>query len=139
MYLIKIFGGSFEEHSIMAFVFVMVGYAIVVGLLTAIFTHRFIGPFERLRYELGIILSGDYKRRLSVRRHDDAYVRAFVEDVNKVVELLEEDNRRGVEIKKDIYQELSSIINKMDSADPNVLKCKETLSKLRDRLSAQKR
>jgi hypothetical protein len=135
MYLIKIFGGSFKEHSVMAFVVVMVGYAIVVGLLTAIFTHRFIGPFERLRYELGVILSGDFKRRLSVRRHDDAYVRAFVEDVNKVLGLLEENRRRGVEIKKDIYTELSSIINKMDGADPGVLKYKEALSKLRHRLS----
>lgn len=136
MYLIKVFGDSLKEHSIMAFVLVMVGYAILVGVLTAIFTHRFIGPFERLRYEIGIILAGNYDKRLRIRRQDDAYVRAFIEDVNKVVLLLEESDSTSAGLQKDIYLELSSIINKMDSADPNVVKYKEELSKLRDRLSA---
>jgi hypothetical protein len=135
MYLIKGFGGTLEEHRILAFVLIRVGYAIVVGLLTAIFTHRFIGPFERLRYELGVILSGDYKKRLRIRRHDDAYVRAFVADINKVLDLLEENEQCGAEMQQKIHEELSSIINKMDSADPKVLKYKEALSQLRDRLS----
>jgi hypothetical protein len=136
MYLIKVFGDSLKEHSIMAFVLVMIGYAILVGVLTAIFTHRFIGPFERLRYEIGVILGGNYEKRLRIRRQDDAYVRSFVEDVNKVVMLLEESDRTSVGIRKDIYLELSSIINKIDSADPSLLKHREELSKLRDRLSA---
>lgn len=136
MYLIKVFGDSLKEHSVMAFVLVMIGYAILVGVLTAIFTHRFIGPFERLRYEIGVILAGNYDKRLRIRRQDDAYVRAFVEDVNKVVSLLEESDLNSVGIRKDIYMELSSITNKMDIDDPNILKYKEELSRLRERLSA---
>jgi len=136
MYLIKMFGGSLEEHSIIAFLLVMVGYALVVGFLTAIFTHRFIGPFERLRFELSVILGGDYKRRLNVRKQDDAYVRAFVDDVNKVLDLLEDNDRNEAEVTRDIYLELTSVINKMDSSDPKMHRHKAELSLLRDKISA---
>jgi hypothetical protein len=136
MYLIKVFGGSMREHSILAFVLVMVGYALVVGFLTAVFTHRFIGPFERLRFELGVILGGDFKRRLNVRAQDDAYVRAFIDDVNKVLDLLEENDRCGAEMHRDIYLELSSVINKIDSADPKMHRYKAELTLLRDKISA---
>ncbi len=135
MYMIKVFGGTIKEHSILAFIVVMVGYAAVVGVLTMIFAHRFVGPFERLRYELGIILSGDYQRRLNVRKHDDAYVKAFVEDVNKVIALLQENDRCGAEAQMDIFSALSAIIGKMDDGDPHR---KELLS-LRNKISKRLR
>lgn len=135
MYLIKIFGGTIKEHSILAFILVMVGYAAVVGFLTTIFAHRFIGPFERLRYELGIIISGDYQRRLNVRKRDDAYVKAFVEDVNKVIAMLQENDRCGTEAQMDIFSELSAIIGKMDDADPH----RKELASLRDKISTRLR
>jgi len=135
MYLIKVFSGTIKEHSILAFILVMVGYAAVVGVLTTLFAHRFIGPFERLRYELGIILSGDYQRRLNVRKHDDAYVKAFVEDVNKVIVLLQENNRCGAEVQRDIFSALSAIIGKMDDGDPH----RKDLVSLRNKVGTRPR
>jgi len=132
MYLIKVFGGAIREHSVVSFVLVMLGYAAIVGFLTMFFTHRFIGPFERLRYELGIVIAGDYKRRLKVRRHDDAWVRAFVIDVNKVLELLEENDRCGADIQRDIYSDLSAIVNKMPPDAPG----RKELAGLRDKIAA---
>jgi hypothetical protein len=135
MYLIKVFGGTIKEHSILAFILVMVGYAAVVGFLTTIFTHRFVGPFERLRYELSIIISGDYQRRLNVRKHDDAYVKAFVEDVNKVILLLQENDRCGAEAQRDLFSALSAIIGKMDDGDPH----RKELVSLRNKVSTRLR
>lgn len=135
MYLIKIFGGAIREHSILSFVLVMLGYVAVVAFLTTFFTHRFIGPFERLRFELGTIIAGDFRKRLKVRRHDDAYVRAFVDDVNKILELLEENDRCGADMQRDIYSNLSRIINKMPSDAPG----REELADLRDKIGAHLR
>lgn len=130
MYLIKVFGGTLREHSIASFAVVMLGYVIVVVFLTTFFTHRFIGPFERLRYEIGMVVAGDYARRLRIRTHDDAYVRAFVEDVNRVIELLEENDRCGADALRDLFSEISKVIGKMDPEDP----IKTELIGLRDRM-----
>lgn len=135
MYLIKVFGGTIREHSMLSFAVVMLGYAAVVWFLTMFFTHRFIGPFERLRYELGIVIAGDFKRRLKVRRQDDGYVRAFVDDVNKVIELLEENDQRAADTQRDLYSDLTRIINKMTADDPR----RKELTALRDKVSAQLR
>lgn len=135
MYLIKIFGGTIREHSLLSFVVVMLGYAVIVWVLTMLFTHRFIGPFERLRYELGMVIAGDFKRRLRVRRHDDSYVRAFVDDVNKVIGLLDDNDRRSADTQRELYTELTRIINKMPSDDPR----RNELAHLREKVSAELR
>jgi hypothetical protein len=135
MYLIKVFGGTIREHSMLSFGVVMLGYAAVVWFLTMFFSHRFIGPFERLRYELGMVIAGDFKKRLKVRRHDDAYVRSFVDDVNRVIEVLEENDRRSADMQRDLYSNLTKIMNKMAADDPR----RRELTSLRDKVSAQLR
>jgi signal transduction histidine kinase len=64
-------------------------YALVVLLLTLIFAHRFIGPFERLKMQLKIIIAGNYHKRLNIRKHDDIYVNSFIVEVNKLLDRLE--------------------------------------------------
>ena len=58
---------------------------IIVVVLALFFTHRFIGPFERLKMEMRLILTGNYHRRLSMRNSDDFYIRSFVSEVNKML------------------------------------------------------
>jgi hypothetical protein len=72
------------------FIFVFLGYLIALTMITSFFTKRFIGPFLRLKIELRDIVEGKYDRRLGVRKMDDPYVRSFIEEVNKVLDLLEE-------------------------------------------------
>ena len=72
------------------FIIVFLGYLIALTMITSFFTKRFIGPFQRLKVELRDIVEGKYDRRLEVRRMDDPYIRSFIEEVNKVLDLLEE-------------------------------------------------
>jgi hypothetical protein len=134
-YLIKVFGDTVREHSMTSFAVVMLGYAAVVWLLTITFTHRFIGPFERLRYEVGMVIAGDFKKRLKIRRQDDAYIRAFEDDVNRVIEVLEKDDRRSADMQRDLYSDLTKIINKMPAANPR----RRELASLQDKVSAHLR
>ena len=81
--------GAKIEHGVFSFIAVFLGYVIIVVVLALFFTHRFIGPFERLKMEMRLILTGNYHRRLSVRNSDDFYVRSFVLEVNKMLDEFE--------------------------------------------------
>lgn len=52
-----------------------------------IFSHRLVGPIERLRRKLeDMARDGDSKTRLSVRKYD--YIKPLVESVNKLLDKL---------------------------------------------------
>jgi signal transduction histidine kinase len=52
-----------------------------------IFSHRLVGPLERLQRKLeDMARDGDYKARLSVRKYD--YIKPLVESVNKLLDKL---------------------------------------------------
>ncbi len=59
-------------------VVLIVGYIAIVVLLAVFFTHRLVGPFKRLEYEMKMISSGDMSKRLSIRTKDDLHIRNFV-------------------------------------------------------------
>jgi len=73
------------QGNIAALAIVITGYAVIVFGLTYFFSHRFIGPFERLKTDMSIIRDGFYHRRLITRDGDDAYIRSFVDEVNKML------------------------------------------------------
>jgi hypothetical protein len=50
------------------------------------FSNRLIGPFERLKKEIGSFIGGRLHARLAVRDNDDPYIRSFMETVNMVLE-----------------------------------------------------
>ncbi|GBE06355.1 MAG TPA: hypothetical protein ENH31_06725 [Nitrospirae bacterium] len=81
--------GEVVEHNPLYIVAVFLGYAVIVVLLTMIFSHRFLGPFERLKMELRVILGGNYQKRLNIRGRDDIYLRSFVMEVNKLLDHFE--------------------------------------------------
>ncbi len=57
--------------------------------LGMLMSHRMAGPIERLNSELDdIVKSGDYKRRIQVRKDDD--LRQFVENIDKILAKLGE-------------------------------------------------
>ena len=91
------------------FIIVVIGYALIVIILTLIFTQRFLGPFERLKTELKLIRTGNHHRRFHVRTKDDFYLRSFITEVNKVLEGLEEITGSKEELHKKINSELSNI------------------------------
>ena len=101
-------GGKIERGPVY-FIIVVIGYALIVIILTLIFTQRFLGPFERLKTELKLIRTGNHHRRFHVRTKDDFYLRSFITEVNKVLEGLEEITGSKEELHKKINSELSNI------------------------------
>lgn len=77
--------------------FLILGYIAIVVFLAIFFTHRLVGPFKRLEYEMKIIQSGNLSKRLSIRTQDDLHIRNFVKYVNNFVsrfaEMSDEYNR----------------------------------------------
>lgn len=98
-------------------VIVMAGYAVIVVLLTMVFTHRFIGPFPRMKMELRIILGGQYSKRLRARTRDDIYIRSFIEELNLFLDEFEKMNRLKQEFIKSIDADLEALSSCIGTAD----------------------
>ncbi|MBI5886048.1 MAG: hypothetical protein HZB85_05640 [Deltaproteobacteria bacterium] len=83
-----------REHYGMGAVFVggflIIGYALIVLLIAIFFTHRLIGPFKRIEYEMKLISGGELSRRLSIRANDDLHVRNFVAYANRFIASFEQ-------------------------------------------------
>jgi sensor histidine kinase YesM len=101
--------GERIERGPLYFFIVFLGYVIIVIILPLFFTHRFLGPFERLKTELKIILSGDYHRRLSVRGKDDFYIKSFIIEIDKMLNKHEKACRNNQEFCKKIEAELKEV------------------------------
>ncbi|MBI5893780.1 MAG: methyl-accepting chemotaxis protein [Deltaproteobacteria bacterium] len=71
-------------------VFMTVGYIAIIAFLAIFFSHRLVGPFKRLEYEMRIIAKGELDKRLSVRTRDDLHVRNFTEYLNEFINNFEE-------------------------------------------------
>lgn len=63
----------------------IIGYVLLVVLLPVFFTHRLVGPFKRLEYEMKLIAAGELGRRLGIRSKDDLHVRNFINHANKFI------------------------------------------------------
>ncbi len=124
--------GEKIERGPLYFTIVVVGYAVIVIILTLVFTHRFLGPFERLKTELKLIRTGDYQKRFHVRSKDDFYLRSFIMEVNKVLEDLEKVHTSKEELCKKIDSELLSIrshIEKREITKEELIKAVISLQK----------
>lgn len=114
------------------FIILFAGYVLIVIILTMVFTHRFLGPFERLKTELRIIRSSNHYRRLSVRNHDDLYIRSFIVEVDKLLDELEKMYSFKKEFSKKIDSELSnmkSIIEKKEISKEELIEAVTSLNK----------
>ena len=108
------------------FVIVMLGYLAIVVVLTMLFSHRLIGPFQRLKTEMRLIRSGDLTRRLNVRTSDDIYIKSFISEVNAILEKF--DN---------IQTNQAATMTGIDSELMDILACVEDEEIKRDRLREQ--
>jgi len=105
------------EFGIFSYVIIFLGYVFIVIMLSLFFTHRFIGPFERLKMEMKIIMAGNYHRRLRIRTSDDVYVKSFISDVNKMLEELEKGHLDKEGFRKKINSELLHIMSLAEKED----------------------
>ena len=103
------------ESPILGIVMV-VGYIFIVALSSIVFSHRLVGPFKRLEYEMKHIRSGELDYRLSARYKDDLHVRGFVDEVNGFIEEFEDMQISGSALNGELIIGLSKITDRLSSA-----------------------
>lgn len=106
-------------------IIVMLGYVLIIVVLTLLFSHRLIGPFERLNTEMRLIRSGEHHRRLNVRRNDDIYIRSFIKEVNMILQEYEMDMQYKKDLIMYIDSDLISIIALIEEGEPSKDKLRE--------------
>ncbi len=99
--------------------FLILGYIILVVILSVIFTHRLVGPFKRLEYEMKLVGSGELGRRLTIRSKDDLHVRNFVRYTNDFIGNFEEMSRDYNKLNATITTKLNEISREMSKGDVN--------------------
>ena len=125
-YFAKEFGEKIMNGS-MLFIIVMLGYILIVVVLTMFFSHRLIGPFQRLMTEMRLIRSGDYHRRLNVRTSDDIYIRSFIKEVNKILEKYDRAQRYNKKMIEHIDSELIGLLSIIEEAEVTKDKLRENV------------
>ena len=98
--------------------FLMLGYAAIVAFSAIFFTHRLVGPFKRLEYEMKMITKGDLSKRLSIRRNDDWHVRSFVAQVNALIERLEEMSMEYNKLNSILSERLAELSERIRKGEP---------------------
>ncbi|RJR17783.1 MAG: hypothetical protein C4581_07415 [Nitrospiraceae bacterium] len=121
-------------HGTPLFIIVMLGYVLIIVVLTMMFSHRLIGPFERLNTEMRLIRSGEYHRRLGVRKNDDIYIRSFIKEVNMILEACEKEQQYKKELIRNIDSELMNIIALIEEGEPSKDKMRERVLAIHKKL-----
>ncbi len=126
--------GARIQHGVISFLVVFLGYVFIVVLFTLFFTHRFIGPFERLKMELRLILAGNYHRRLCVRVSDDFYIKSFIFEINKLLDVFEKKRFDKELFRKNIDSELLHLISLVEKDGVPKEKLRETFLAFHEKL-----
>lgn len=116
------------------FAIVMLGYVAIVVVLTLLFSHRLIGPFQRLQTDMRLIRAGDYHKRLNVRNSDDIYIRTFIKEVNNILEDFENVHQYRDEMIKLLDSELAGIITLIEEGKTSQDKLRERVLAVRSKI-----
>ncbi len=100
-------------------IFLAIGYIIIVTILSIVFTHRLVGPFKRLEYEMKLIKDGELSQRLYIRSKDDLHVRNFVQHVNDLISEFEEMSKAYSKLNSFVSTTLSEIIEELSRKECN--------------------
>ncbi|RMG74769.1 MAG: hypothetical protein D6710_01165 [Nitrospirae bacterium] len=115
------------EPNLVTFSIILLGYALICFVMTSVFSHRLIGPFERLKTELRLIIAGDYSRRLKIREKDDIYIRSFIKEVNRLIEEHERLRKFSDEFYHEVLSGLSELIYRIEKERECPLETKKEL------------
>jgi methyl-accepting chemotaxis protein len=107
--------------------FLIIGYIAIVVLLAVFFSHRLVGPFKRLEYEMKFIMAGELSKRLSVRAKDDLHVRNFIEEINDFVANFEEMSKEYSKLNSAVSTHIGRFIKELSEKDCDLEKIKEEL------------
>ena len=128
------FGSLVGKSPTVISIFLILGYAVIIIVLALLFSHRLVGPFKRLEYEMQLIARGNLGRRLSVRKKDDLYIRNFIMKVNLMIEELEELSREYNKMSSLVSTQLGEIARKADGELIDCGKFREDIDSLQRRI-----
>ncbi len=111
-------------------ILMIIGYVIIVGFLAMVFSHRLVGPFKRLEYEMKHVKDGDLDRRLTVRTRDDLHVRNFVEHVNDMISNFEHMNSSYNKLNSTTSIGLGRIVDELSGDNVDCAKLRKSLKSL---------
>ncbi len=111
-------------------VFLVAGYAVIVIVFSLFFTHRLVGPFKRLEYEMKLILKGDSTRRLSSRKEDDLHLRGFIMQLNECISRHEETSMKYDRLSGFASKRLGEIDDELSKERPDCEKLKKEVKAL---------
>jgi len=111
-------------------IFLTAGYTAIIVFLAIFFSHRLVGPFKRLEYEMKIISKGELDRRLTIRTRDDLHVRNFVAYVNEFISNFEEMSKEYSKLNSTVSTQLGDIIKNIEKGEYNPGEIREALKSL---------
>ncbi|MBI5235038.1 MAG: hypothetical protein HY886_02185 [Deltaproteobacteria bacterium] len=109
--------------------FLVLGYVVIVLLLSVFFTHRLIGPFKRIEYEMKLISKGELSRRITTRANDDLHVKNFVGYANEFIANFEN-------MSKDYNILNSTVSKKLDELGAELSKESFDCARLKDEIAS---
>jgi len=86
--------------------------------------------------ELRLILGGDYSRRLCVRKNDDFYIRSFISDVNRLLDIFEGKYINMEELRKEINSELLHLMSLIEKESVSRQKLREELLSIHKKIES---
>ena len=132
-FLAKELGGKIG-HGTPLFIIIMFGYVAIVVVLTMLFSHRLIGPFQRLKTEIRLILAGDYRRRLNVRIKDDVYIKSFIGQINQLLDRIENMHQCQKDMINQFDSELLSLISDIEEKGESKENLRESVLSLHKKI-----
>jgi methyl-accepting chemotaxis protein len=132
-YLAKELGGRMG-HGTPLFIIIMFGYVAIVVVLTMLFSHRLIGPFQRLKTEIRLILAGDYRRRLNVRVKDDIYIKSFIGQINQLLDRIENMHKCQKDMINQFDSELLGLLSQIEEKEDSKENLRETVLSLHKKI-----
>ncbi len=111
-------------------IFLVIGYASIVFILSVFFAERFVGPFKRLEYEMKFISNGELEKRLSVRGGDDLHVKHFVRFLNVFISRFEEMSKEYNKLNSAISTKINYITGELSRERPDNARIKEEIETL---------
>ena len=134
-YIASELGDKFGSSYIL-FAGIMVGYLAIVVLLSIFFSHRILGPFQRLKTELKMIMAGNYDRRLKVRQKDDLCMKSFVDEVNNLLNEYEKTHVKRKELTKYIDSEIMGLLSTVKANGKKPVELQDEILECHKRLKA---
>lgn len=104
-------------------------YMVIVGIVSAVVSHRMAGPIYKFEKSMSVIASGDLTHRVVLRKGDQ--LKELEGGFNDMVESLKTAIKNDKDILKSICRDLHDISSKIDSVD-----LQEKLGKLSGKISS---